>query len=126
MTTAALVELLTKARANNEARGLTGMLLYRGGNFMQVLEGPSEIVAATIERIRDDKRHRDLTVIADRLRPSRDFAQWQMGFAHLDDPAVTNIAGFTEFLSYGFHDAAFTGDPGFAMRMLMHFRDNVR
>jgi hypothetical protein len=34
-----LSELLAQARVDNAALGITGMLLYSNGNFMQVLEG---------------------------------------------------------------------------------------
>jgi hypothetical protein len=79
-----------------------------------------------LERIRKDKRHHNLMVIADAMQPERQFSRWQMGFAHLDDPGVTNIAGFTEFLRFGFRDSEVSQNPGFAMKMLKHFRDNVR
>ena len=50
-----LVALLTQARQNNTAHGLTGMLLYKDGNFMQVLEGDEAEVRRlfhTIEQTR--------------------------------------------------------------------------
>ena len=34
-----LQEILTKARENNSKLGLSGMLLFKGGNFLQALEG---------------------------------------------------------------------------------------
>ena len=34
-----LHELLSKARKNNESYGITGMLLYHQGSFIQALEG---------------------------------------------------------------------------------------
>jgi hypothetical protein len=125
-TTPQLVALLKRTRANNEASGITGMLLYRSGNFMQALEGPPEQVGATLERIRKDKRHHDLRVIADVMEAERQFSNWHMGFAHLDDASVTGVAGFTEFLRFGFRDSEVSQNPGFAMKMLKHFRDNVR
>ena len=41
-----LVELLNVTRDNNSRLGVTGMLLYRDGNFMQVLEGGEPVVRA--------------------------------------------------------------------------------
>ena len=52
-----LRELLAKSRSNNMAAGITGMLLYHEGSFLQVLEGPSEAVEHLYARIRRDKRH---------------------------------------------------------------------
>ena len=34
-----LLKLLDVSRKNNQALDVTGMLLYKGGNFMQFLEG---------------------------------------------------------------------------------------
>jgi len=51
-----LVELLHVARANNERLGITGMLLYRDGNFMQVLEGEEPVVRDLYARIERDPR----------------------------------------------------------------------
>ncbi len=39
-----LDDLLATSRANNARVGITGMLLYKDGNFMQVLEGDEEAV----------------------------------------------------------------------------------
>lgn len=126
LATPELLTLLKKTRTNNQAHGLTGMLLYRGGNFMQALEGPPDLVDATLARIRADPRHIDVTVITDAVEPARHFAQWQMGFAHLDDEAIADVPGFTEFLRDGLRAAEIVGNPGFAMKMLLHFRDNMR
>jgi Sensors of blue-light using FAD len=41
-----LRELLTKSRENNSELGLTGMLLFKSGNFLQVLEGKKEKVGS--------------------------------------------------------------------------------
>ena len=38
------IGILRSAREHNEKSGVTGMLLYRDGNFMQVLEGPAGVV----------------------------------------------------------------------------------
>ncbi len=43
---AELVELLRQARARNSHSGITGMLLYSNGNFIQVIEGEETIVLA--------------------------------------------------------------------------------
>lgn len=41
---AELVELLTQVRAKNSRLGVTGMLLYKDGNFLQVIEGEEAII----------------------------------------------------------------------------------
>ena len=44
LTDAEIFEILTQSRRNNERCGITGLLLYRDGNLMQVLEGPGAAV----------------------------------------------------------------------------------
>ena len=51
-----LAALLAKSRANNERDGVTGMLLYRDGLFIQALEGPPGAMRALLARIRADSR----------------------------------------------------------------------
>ena len=42
MSSASLSMLLRQARASNKRHDITGMLLYKDGSFLQVLEGPAE------------------------------------------------------------------------------------
>jgi hypothetical protein len=59
-----LQTLLEKARQNNAKLNVTGMLLYKDGNFMQALEGDMEVVtklAGTIER---DLRHKGVLILS--------------------------------------------------------------
>jgi len=58
------VETLARAaRIRNADRGITGLLLYGESRFIQLLEGDLAVVDAVLESIRQDGRHRDLTVI---------------------------------------------------------------
>jgi hypothetical protein len=49
--------LLETCRKNNAALGVTGMLLYKDGNFRQVLEGDEGAMRGLYERIAADPRH---------------------------------------------------------------------
>jgi len=51
-------ELLTVAREKNSRLGITGMLLYKAGLFLQVLEGDSVRVRELYSKIASDERHR--------------------------------------------------------------------
>jgi FAD-dependent sensor of blue light len=76
---AMLTEILAASRRNNAACGVTGILLYVDGGFMQVLEGDDRAVSDTFMRIQADKRHWNTTILLDRDAP-RAFAEWSMGF----------------------------------------------
>jgi len=76
----ALAELLAASREANRQSDITGMLLYRRGRFVQVLEGAEHEVRALLDRIRADDRHGDVRVLLDERVPTRQFAEWSMGY----------------------------------------------
>ena len=76
---AMLKDILEASRRNNLACGVTGVLLYIEGGFMQVLEGEDQAVADTYARICGDRRHWNTMVLLDREAP-RAFGDWSMGF----------------------------------------------
>ncbi len=79
-----LESILAISRERNGAVGITGMLLHRSGNFMQCLEGPSDAIAITVDRIKRDPRHRGVIKLRDTVIASAVFADWSMGFHDLD------------------------------------------
>lgn len=76
-----LEELLTEARALNRESGVTGVLLYSDGNFMQLFEGERTAVDDTYGRIRSSRRHTGIIQLLDEKIGRRSFPEWQMGFA---------------------------------------------
>lgn len=50
---------------NNQQLGITGILLFDGEAFFQVLEGESEVIYPLYEKIKQDARHRDIVMIMD-------------------------------------------------------------
>ncbi|MCW5658490.1 MAG: BLUF domain-containing protein [Burkholderiaceae bacterium] len=81
MTVAQLESLLVEARDLNLESGVTGVLLYSDGNFMQYFEGSEESMRVTYERIRASQRHKDIMEILNERIAQRSFPDWQMGFA---------------------------------------------
>ena len=73
--------ILEVSRRNNGRHGLTGGLLFSAGCFAQVLEGPSDAVESTFERIQCDDRHSDVTVLQAGIISARDFPGWSMAFS---------------------------------------------
>lgn len=124
LSAADLVELLRVSRENNERLGVTGMLLYHDGNFIQALEGAPDAVRALSERIARDPRHAGMiTLLRETLEAPR-FPTWSMGFRDLtrvapDEPGVTNL------LAEGTSAAAFAANPHRAAKLLLAFRRNL-
>lgn len=78
-----LAELLAVSRAGNTARGITGMLLYRDGEFVQILEGARSQVEELMQAIGRDERHTDVRVLLEEPLHERRFAEWTMGYQSL-------------------------------------------
>ncbi|MCJ2102400.1 BLUF domain-containing protein [Methylobacterium sp. E-046] len=77
---AAVEQILAASRRNNERVGVTGALMFNGGAFAQVLEGPQKGVEQTFERIQRDPRHGDVTVLEGTPITERGFVNWSMAF----------------------------------------------
>lgn len=52
-----------RAKATNAAAGITGLMLFHQGVFLQVLEGPAAGVAGLMERLRRDRRHAGIVIL---------------------------------------------------------------
>lgn len=87
--------ILTSARANNALLGITGLLLYVEGGFLQILEGEERGVRELYARLSADRRHHDVRLMLDREVPARSFAGWTMGFEcpSLSDPETAGMCG---------------------------------
>ena len=84
MTEPALRQLIDHCRHNNEAAGISGLLLNSGGHFMQVLEGNPMRLAALYERISADPRHHGLQQLLNQPVTERMFPDWGMQLANAD------------------------------------------
>ncbi len=71
------------ARLNNSRIGVTGLLLYNGGTFLQVLEGRQNVVEKVFNRILLDSRHEQVQQLLTIPTARRMFAQWHMGVIDL-------------------------------------------
>ena len=92
-----LLEILQQARTRNISARLTGILLYRDGTFLQLLEGRQDRVESLYEAIQADPRHHEVTTVWTRHQQDRQFPEWSMGFSNLDEEPV-EVEGFSDVL----------------------------
>ncbi|MEL7483244.1 MAG: BLUF domain-containing protein [Planctomycetota bacterium] len=76
--------LASRASDRNSTVGITGLLIYAGGWFIQAIEGPSTSINLVLGRIFRDNRHRDIEVLLDSEVRERMFRNWTMGVRNLD------------------------------------------
>lgn len=105
--------------------GITGMLLYSRGNFLQVLEREKDAVDTTYTRICEDRRHHNITLITEDLVTERHFAQWSMGYRHLSPEVAGSVPRYAPFFQFGFDAKAIKPKPGVALEMLQLFSQGM-
>ena len=88
-----LEQILTDARAGNEARNVTGALVYVDGVFLQVLEGERAVLDELLASIRNDGRHESMKVFHQAEIPARAFNEWRMAYLSTDIDDMARWAG---------------------------------
>lgn len=85
--------ILKISRRNNALSGITGLLVYREGCFLQMLEGPLGPVHSTLEKIKADSRHTDFEILYQNNAASEPlFKAWSMGYLDPAQPGSGEIA----------------------------------
>jgi hypothetical protein len=118
-----LMELLQQSRVNNLRLGVTGLLLYKDLDFMQVIEGEENKVRNLSYKIEKDPRHRAYTELRWEIIRERRFPEWSMGFKSLKEIDAGQIPGYSAFLDEPLSSHRFQTDPSRAEKLLLLFRD---
>jgi hypothetical protein len=122
-----LHDILKISYENNKDKNITGILLYRGGNFLQVLEGEQEVVEALYEKIKKDPRHRDVMTVSKRQIEQREFNGWEMGFVNLDTLRADQMPeGYSDFLMTPLSQEDLNRKKSFIWTFVNNFRDLMR
>ena len=74
-----LLAILRQSKGNNPVAGITGLLCYSDGIFMQALEGGRDAVNRLYLKIAGDARHTDVVLLSYEEINERRFAGWAMG-----------------------------------------------
>lgn len=121
-----IIEILRKARENNQKQDITGMLLYKDGHFLQVLEGPNKAVNELLQRIETDPRHRGMIQLMKTPLTERQFPNWSMAFKDLDQLSPEDTAAYSPFLTESLLDEEFRSKPDRCYRLLLQFKKSIR
>lgn len=117
-----LMQLLVKSRENNHKLGITGMPLYKDGEFMQALEGNETEVHSLSARIAKDPRHKDISTLLDSPCTEREFPDWSMGFRNLNEIDPGDVPGYSTFLDSPLRALTFTRNPALCRNLLLLFK----
>ncbi|OWS71846.1 hypothetical protein CBI30_05185 [Polynucleobacter aenigmaticus] len=92
------MELALHTGARNVKFGITGMLVFKDGSFMQVLEGNEEIIKTLYAKIEVDPRHTLVSVIHEGEISMREYGSWAMTYFNHDTEQYDHIAYPTQVL----------------------------
>ena len=103
-----ILQILSTARVNNHRQSITGALLFNAGYFAQVLEGPQVSIERIFERIQQDPRHSEVTVLECGAADERSFGEWAM--AHVRLPHESEAKGIASTLQEALLNPAEAGE----------------
>ena len=79
----AIAGILAQSRQYNPISGITGILCYGGGIFLQAIEGGRSAVSELYGPIQKDPRHKDVVLLDFEEISERRFGGWTMGTVNL-------------------------------------------
>jgi len=85
-----MATILAESQRNNARDGLTGALAAHQDRYIQVIEGPPEVLDGLLQRLAGDARHSDIVVFGREPVERRVFADWGMANARIT-PAVASL-----------------------------------
>jgi hypothetical protein len=86
-----VADILEKSQVNNHDADITGVMIYGGELFMQVLEGPELAVLKKYVTICEDARNNLNKIIYITYTDKRIFGEWSMGKIQCDPIAYQKI-----------------------------------
>jgi hypothetical protein len=93
MTVTDLEVILEDARTGNEARNVTGALVYVDGVFFQIIEGDKDVVHKLMASIASDSRHHSVKVFYEAEVDVRAFESWSMAYVRVTTQQMSKWAG---------------------------------
>lgn len=101
---AAIESILAQSRTHNTTCGITGILCYGAGTFLQAIEGGRMAISELYGHIQRDARHKDVVLLHYEEISERRFGGWTMGqvnLSKLNTSIVLKYSERPEFDPYG-------------------------
>ena len=121
VTPAVLSDLIKTSQARNAHDGITGLLVFRAGHFLQLLEGEESKVRALYADICDDSRHHSVILQGEALTESRIAPDWSMQLA--DDRQVAESEAILALLELGRRDQIYSNRTSIETALRLFAKD---
>ena len=92
----AIDEILSQSRQYNPTSGITGILCYGGGIFLQAIEGGRMAVSELYGHIQKDQRHKDVVLLHYEEISERRFGGWTMGQVNMSKINTSILLKYAE------------------------------
>ena len=92
----AIDAILTQSRQHNPECGITGILCYGGGIFLQAIEGGRMAVSELFGHIQKDPRHKDVVLLHYEEIAERRFGGWTMGQVNMSKINTSILLKYAE------------------------------
>ena len=73
-----IADIVEASTQNNPSKEITGCLIEGKNSFLQILEGPSDMIKSLYKTISEDNRHSNVTRLCDEPLDTRLFSNWSM------------------------------------------------
>ena len=118
-----LVSLLKPSRERNQRQDVTGMLLFKDGLFLQVLEGAEKDVDAIYRSICLDERNSGHYLIERKAMEKRNFPDWRMGFENISNRNLSELEGFSAILDKALAPEEVGEHKDLAVKLVLSFKN---
>ena len=88
--------ILAQSRQGNPGLGITGILCYGGGIFLQAIEGGRSAVSDLYGHIQRDPRHKDVVLLHYEEISERRFSGWTMGQVNMSKINASILLKYAE------------------------------
>jgi len=95
-TCTAVDEILAQCRQFNPISGVTGILCYGGGIFLQAIEGGRMAISDLYGHILKDPRHKDVVLLHYEEISERRFGGWTMGQVNMSKVNASLLLKYAE------------------------------
>ena len=92
----AIDAILSQSRQFNPSGGITGILCYGGGIFLQAIEGGRSAISELYGHIQRDARHKDVELLQYEEITERRFAGWTMGAVNISKINASILLKYAE------------------------------
>jgi hypothetical protein len=118
-------DILATSERNNAATSVTGLLLFDGERYIQILEGESQNVEGLFDAIQNDPRHHDLELLHKGNIAGRSFQSWRMAYETLPKGLLEDLAENMAVFSLNLDDEPLSSGESFGARLNAMFIDAI-